>query len=83
MARYLCTVEPGYFDLLSEASVYMLGVQGGPMNPEEVAEFERGGYAADAVALRRWDEAAKDPEAKVPGFEHYRPPLGRLVTAGA
>lgn len=71
--RYLCAVEPDYYDKLSEASVYTLGVQGGPMSPEEVAEFERGGYAADAVALRRWDEAAKDPEADdVPGFEHYR-----------
>ncbi|HWG23011.1 phosphonate degradation HD-domain oxygenase [Actinospica sp.] len=77
--RYLCAVEPGYYDKLSEASVHTLGVQGGPMSREEVAEFERGGYAADAVTLRRWDEAAKDPDADVPGFEHYRVLLERLA----
>ncbi len=77
--RYLCSVEPGYFDLLSEASVYTLQVQGGPMNDAEVADFERGGYAHDAVALRRWDEAAKDPDAHVPDFDHYRPLLERLI----
>jgi gamma-butyrobetaine dioxygenase len=79
--RYLCAVEPGYFDLLSEASVFTLSVQGGPMDADEVAEFERGGYAEAAVALRRWDEAAKDPEAQVPGFEHYRPLLEKLLSA--
>jgi gamma-butyrobetaine dioxygenase len=77
--RYLCAVEPGYFDLLSEASVYTLQVQGGPMNDAEVTDFELGGYADDAVALRRWDETAKDPEARVPEFDHYRPLLERLI----
>jgi gamma-butyrobetaine dioxygenase len=77
--RYLCAVEPGYFDRLSEASVYTLGVQGGPMNEEEAAAFAAGPYAQDAVTLRRWDEAAKDPDADVPGFDHYRPMLETLV----
>ena len=79
--RYLCAVEPSYFDLLSEASVYTLQVQGGPMNDTEVADFERGGYAEGAVALRRWDEAAKDPNAHVPDFDYYRPLLERLIEA--
>ena len=77
--RYLCAVEPGYFDRLSQASVYTLSVQGGPMSAQEVAEFERGSYARDAVTLRRCDEAAKDPDARVPGFEHYRALLEELV----
>ena len=77
--RYLCTVEPGYFDQLSEASVYTLSVQGGPMSQEEAAEFARGPYARDAVTLRRWDEAAKDPEADVPDFDHYRALLADLL----
>lgn len=79
--RYLCAVEPGYFDLLSDASVYTLRVQGGPMSGEEIADFARGGYADDAVALRRWDEAAKVPNAHVPDFDHYRPLLQRLIEA--
>ena len=79
--RYLCAVEPGYFDQLSEASVYTLSVQGGPMSDDEVAEFERGPYARDAVTLRRWDEAAKEPDAQIPGFDHYRTLLADLVVS--
>lgn len=33
--RYLCAVEPGYFGLLSEASVHTLRVQGGPMTDRQ------------------------------------------------
>jgi phosphonate degradation associated HDIG domain protein len=78
--RYLCAVEPGYFGRLSEASVYTLSVQGGPMSEQEAAEFASGPYATDAVTLRRWDEAAKDPDAQVPDFASYRALLEDLVT---
>ena len=77
--RYLCATEPGYFEKLSEASVYTLQVQGGPMSAEEAERFAAGEYAVPAVALRRWDEEAKDPDAVVPGFEYYRPMLEELV----
>jgi gamma-butyrobetaine dioxygenase len=77
--RYLCAVEPSYFALLSEASVYTLSVQGGPMSSGEAREFEALPYAADAVAVRRWDDQAKDPAASVPGFEHFRPLLEELA----
>ena len=79
--RYLCAVEPSYFALLSEASVYTLSVQGGPMTAAEASEFEALTYATDAVAVRRWDDQAKDPSADVPGFDHYRPLLERLATS--
>jgi gamma-butyrobetaine dioxygenase len=81
--RYLCAVEPGYFAKLSEASVYTLSVQGGPMAEAEVAEFEADPHHADAVRLRRWDEAAKEPDADVPGFEHYREMLAALVESAS
>jgi gamma-butyrobetaine dioxygenase len=77
--RYLCAVEPGYLDLLSPASVYTLGVQGGPMQGEELAAFAAGPYAADACQVRRWDDGAKDTEAPVPSFDHFRPLLHELV----
>lgn len=80
--RYLCATEPGYFGLLSAASVYTLSLQGGPMAGDEAAAFAALPYAADAVAVRRWDEAAKDPAANVPEFESYRPLLGSLLRAG-
>ena len=77
--RYLCAVEPGYYGKLSAASVYTLSVQGGPMNPAEVAAFEALPYAQAAVAVRRWDEEAKDPAAETPAVEHFRAVLTGLV----
>ena len=47
--RYLCATEPGYAAALSPASVYTLGVKGGPMRGAELAEFaaNRLGQSAD------------------------------------
>ena len=80
--RYLCASEPGYLGLLSPASVYTLSVQGGPMTAAEAAAFAADPRAADAVAVRRWDDAAKDPAADVPGFASYRLLLEGLLLDG-
>ena len=77
--RYLCAVEPGYFGRLSAESVRTLSLQGGPMTPAEVASFEALPRARQAVAVRRWDEAAKDPGVAPPGFSHFAPLLQMLV----
>ena len=77
--RYLCAVEPGYLATLSPASVYTLGVQGGPMNAAERAEFEANPQAGAALRLRRWDDEAKDPAASPPAFGYYKPLLRRLL----
>jgi phosphonate degradation associated HDIG domain protein len=77
--RYLCATEPSYFGQLSEASVYTLSVQGGPMSDAEAREFEGEPHAADAIAVRRWDDQAKDPSAEVPEFDHYRRLLASLL----
>jgi len=77
--RYLCAVEPGYFGLLSAESVRTLARQGGPMTAEEAAEFEALPHAADAVAVRRWDDEAKDPAVTPPEFAHFAALLGALV----
>ncbi|GLW69413.1 hypothetical protein Kpho02_17120 [Kitasatospora phosalacinea] len=77
--RYLCTAEPGYADLLSPASVHTLALQGGPMSPDEAAAFAAHPFSADAVAVRRWDEAAKDPSAATPTFAEFRPMLRELM----
>jgi gamma-butyrobetaine dioxygenase len=69
--RYLCAVEPGYLAKLSPASVYTLGVQGGPMAAAEIAAFESQPHAQDACQVRRWDDEAKDPDAPAPPFSHY------------
>ncbi|MFD5509356.1 TauD/TfdA family dioxygenase [Streptomyces sp. NPDC127051] len=77
--RYLCAVEPEYLGRLSEASVYTLQVQGGPMSASEAAAYETDPYAADGVAVRRWDDEGKDPEVSAPGFTHFRPLLAALL----
>jgi [1-hydroxy-2-(trimethylamino)ethyl]phosphonate dioxygenase len=77
--RYLCATEPGYFDRLSDASVRTLALQGGPMSAEEVADFRANPHFNEAVRVRRWDEAAKEPDMRVPGFEHYIALLQQVV----
>jgi gamma-butyrobetaine dioxygenase len=69
--RYLCAVEPRYMQGLSPASRRSLALQGGPMTAVEAEGFGQLVYAQDAVAVRRWDEAAKDPEAPTPDLEHF------------
>jgi gamma-butyrobetaine dioxygenase len=77
--RYLCATDPLYLSRLSPASVHTLGLQGGVMSSDEVKAFEDLPYAEAGVAVRRWDEAAKDPQATTPEFEHFRPMLERLM----
>ncbi|MFJ8625322.1 phosphonate degradation HD-domain oxygenase [Kitasatospora sp. NPDC093550] len=77
--RYLCAVEPGYREQLSAASEYTLTVQGGPMSERQAEAFAELPGAADAVAVRRWDEQAKVGGAPTPGFDHYRPLLAALM----
>lgn len=79
--RYLCATEPSYYALLSQASVDTLEVQGGPMSAAQARDFERGPHAADAIAVRRWDDQAKDPAAAPPGFARYRALLSGLLAA--
>jgi len=79
--RYLCAVEPGYAATLSPASVYTLSVQGGPMREAEAREFAAGPYAEGACLVRRWDDAAKEPDARTPPFDRFRPLLAGLARA--
>lgn len=81
--RYLCIAEEGYFQRLSEASVQSLAVQGGPYTETEAAAFMAQPFAAEAVALRRWEEAAKDPEMAAPALSTFRPMLERVLAAKA
>ena len=79
--RYLCAVDPGYRDGLSEGSVRSLTVQGGPMDADEIRRFEDLPTSSEAVLLRRWDDAAKVPGAPTPTLAEYRPLLDRSAVA--
>jgi len=78
--RYLCAIEAGYFERLSPASVYTLGVQGGPMAGDEVAAFEANPFSDDACKVRRWDDDAKNPDVPTPPFGHFAPVLAGLLS---
>jgi gamma-butyrobetaine dioxygenase len=77
--RYLCASEPGYYRRLSAESVRTLALQGGPMTADQVAAFEALPFARDAVAVRRWDDEAKDPAVTPPEFSHFEAPLKALA----
>ena len=76
--RYLCAVEPDYYDGLSPTSVRSLALQGGPCTEEEARAFEKLAGFREAVQLRRWDDAAKQPGLAVPPPEEYCTLLDRL-----
>ena len=71
--RYLCAVEPDYEARLSPASLVSIALQGGRMRADEAAAFEAQPFAAAALRLRRWDEAAKRVGQRTPMFESFLP----------
>ncbi len=77
--RYLCATDKAYFGKLSEASVHTLSLQGGPMNDEEVKEFEKNPHLKEIVQVRYWDDQGKVPDHITPDFQHYAPMLQNVV----
>ena len=77
--RYLCAMDPAYFDRLSEASVHSLNLQGGPMSAGEVAAFAQNPNLDDILQVRFLDEAGKEPDMDTPDFAHFAPMVQRVV----
>ncbi len=77
--RYLCAVEPAYQASLSPASLHSLHLQGGAMTSDEVKSFEENPHYLDAIRLRHYDDQAKVVGLEVPGLEHYRERLQRMM----
>lgn len=73
--RYLCSVEPGYLEGLSAASLDSFNHQGGLMSNIEQQKFMAETYAEQALKLRRWDDEGKVQELSQQPFEHYLPHL--------
>lgn len=71
--RYLCGKEADYFAKLSSDSVLSLSLQGGPMDADEIAAFERLPFWQEAVRLRRYDEQAKVKGLETPPVTHFLP----------
>jgi len=69
--RYLVATDPGYAATLTPASVHSLTLQGGAMSRDEQRAFEVLPFAQQAVALRRWDDLAKEPGKTTPPLAYY------------
>ena len=80
--RYLCATRPGYRAALSEDSKRSLELQGGVFSPQDAERFIRQPFAAEAVSVRLWDDAAKVPGAATPGLGHFETIL-RAVSSRA
>ena len=77
--RYLCFVDAGYYNTLSEPSRQSLALQGGIMNAEEAAEFEKFENYKEAVLLRTWDDLAKDPTMQTDPIEAFAPYIANTL----
>lgn len=69
--RYLCAMEPGYWETLSPASQHSLVLQGGVYTVPEAEHFARQPFAQEAIRLRRYDDHAKVPGLATPPLSHY------------
>ena len=69
--RYLCATRPGYREALSEDSKRSLELQGGVFAPAQAERFIEQPFAADAVKVRLWDDAAKVPGLPTPDLAHF------------
>jgi len=76
--RYLVATEDGYRNSLSPASLLSLDLQGGPMSEAECRAFEEERFAPQAVMLRRWDDAAKEPGKPTPSLDYFTALLEEL-----
>ena len=81
--RYLCAVEPAYFDGLSPGSVRSLELQGGPFDAEGAEAFAATAHGTDAIRLRRWDEAAKVEGLDTPSLDYFHPYLAASLRPDA
>jgi len=81
--RYLTFQFPDYYNQLSEASKKTLEYQGGMMSQEEALVFQKDPLSTLYIALRRWDEQAKEMNVPLPSLEHYERMMIRHLLANS
>lgn len=78
--RYLCAVNPDYFEKLSDSSITTLEIQGGPMNGQEVLEFRSSKGHETATRIRVYDDMGKLPDMQRPGLDYYIPMIIKCLS---
>jgi predicted HD phosphohydrolase len=81
--RYLVTTDPRYRHRLSPRSLDTLRAQGGLLDPEERVALLAFPDLDACLTLRRADDAAKVPGARVPGLGYWRAAVERLARPAA
>ncbi len=81
--RYLCAVDPMYYNQLSKASVHSLSLQGGSMSKVEIEEFESKPFYKEAVMVRHWDDEGKVAGMETKSFSDYTAMLEKMVISEA
>lgn len=76
--RYLVALQVTYEGTLAADSVASLGLQGGPMSPDEQGAFEQLPHARDALLLRSADEGGKVNGLVVGGSRDWTPLVPRV-----
>jgi len=79
--RYLIATDSSYSEKLSSDSIRSLALQGGPLSIEECQNFLSKPFAQDAIALRRWDDQAKDSEGSLLSKEEVLSELNDLMVS--
>ncbi|KAG4428915.1 hypothetical protein IFR05_015602 [Cadophora sp. M221] len=69
--RYLTAVDGKYYEGLSRSSKQTLELQGGIFTPEQVKQAQKDPWLEQKLAVRRWDDLAKDPNLKVEPLSFY------------
>jgi predicted HD phosphohydrolase len=77
--RYLVATDPAYRARLSPRSIETLQLQGDALDPSEIAALASDPDLEAILALRRADEAAKDPAARPPALDAWRPLLEQVA----
>ena len=70
--RYLTFKFPEYYEGLSEASKNTLQFQGGQMKYDEAMLFEQDDLFEEFIAMRRWDELAKEEILPMQSMDYYK-----------
>ncbi|CAJ2512814.1 Uu.00g009330.m01.CDS01 [Anthostomella pinea] len=69
--RYLCAIDASYQDGLSSASKSSFKHQGGAFSKEQVMAAQQDHLLEEKVAVRRWDDQAKDPLMQTPPLSSF------------
>ena len=77
--RYMITLDPTYYNLLSNASKKTLEYQGGRMSDDEMYEFDTDPYKQIYIQFRTWEDSSKKMYAELQPLEKYEKLMRKIL----